>query len=406
MKALLHSVPVGKLVVLDLYAEVKPVWSTSDQFYGIPYIWCMLHNFAGNVEMYGILDSIASGPVEARISQNSTMVGVGMSMEAIEQNPIVYDLMSEMAFHYDKVDIETWINLYSERRYGKYIPSIQDAWKILHHTLYNCTDGYPDKNRDVIVYFPDVSPTSILTGDSYDLPHLWYSTPEVLHALQLFMASGDELSESKTYSYDLIDLTRQASAKYANQLFLEIIETYTIGDLYGVVRLSQKFLGLVEEIDTLLACHNGFLLGPWLESAKQLAQGKEQEKQFEWNARTQITMWFDNTEDEASLLRDYGNKYWSGLLRDYYGPRAELYFKFLIESLEKGGDFALKGWRREWIKLTKDWQKDTKIYPVESVGDALNISRRLYSKYLQNYQASYLPGKTRMPIAIEARDII
>lgn len=28
--------------------------------------------------------------------------------------------------------------------------------------------------------------------------------------------------------------------------------------------------------------------------------------QYEWNARTQITMWFDNTEDEASLLRDYG----------------------------------------------------------------------------------------------------
>lgn len=29
--------------------------------------------------------------------------------------------------------------------------------------------------------------------------------------------------------------------------------------------------------------------------------------QFEWNARTQITMWFDNTEEAASLLRDYGN---------------------------------------------------------------------------------------------------
>lgn len=28
--------------------------------------------------------------------------------------------------------------------------------------------------------------------------------------------------------------------------------------------------------------------------------------QFEWNARTQITMWFDNTKEEASLLRDYG----------------------------------------------------------------------------------------------------
>ena len=34
----------------------------------------MLHNFGGNIEMYGILDAISSGPVEARVSANSTMV--------------------------------------------------------------------------------------------------------------------------------------------------------------------------------------------------------------------------------------------------------------------------------------------------------------------------------------------
>jgi alpha-N-acetylglucosaminidase len=33
-------------------------------------------------------------------------VGVGMSMEGIEQNPIVYDLMSEMAFHHRQVDLQ------------------------------------------------------------------------------------------------------------------------------------------------------------------------------------------------------------------------------------------------------------------------------------------------------------
>lgn len=38
-QALLHSVPLGRLVVLDLYAEVKPIWVSSEQFYGIPYIW-------------------------------------------------------------------------------------------------------------------------------------------------------------------------------------------------------------------------------------------------------------------------------------------------------------------------------------------------------------------------------
>ncbi|URD75623.1 Alpha-N-acetylglucosaminidase (NAGLU) tim-barrel domain [Musa troglodytarum] len=138
------------MVVLDLFAEVKPIWITSKQFYGVPYIWkvlcfskcgCMLHNFAGNIEMYGILDAIALGPIEARTSENSTMVGVGMSMEGIEQNPVVYDLMSEMAFRHKPVDVKIWVDLYATRRYGRSVPALQDAWQILYHTLYNCTDG-------------------------------------------------------------------------------------------------------------------------------------------------------------------------------------------------------------------------------------------------------------------------
>ncbi|KAL0425652.1 UNVERIFIED_CONTAM: Alpha-N-acetylglucosaminidase, partial [Sesamum radiatum] len=123
MKALLHSVPFGKMIVLDLFADVKPIWKSSSQFYDTPYIWhvtdticfiylllekgyfvtlfllfyhpsasgclnsihvlayhsvtlcnrCMLHNFGGNIEMYGILDAVASGPIDARVSKNSTM---------------------------------------------------------------------------------------------------------------------------------------------------------------------------------------------------------------------------------------------------------------------------------------------------------------------------------------------
>lgn len=81
--------------------------------------------------------------------------------------------------------------------------------------------------------------------------------------------------------YDLIDLTRQALAKYANELFLDTIEAYKLDDLHAVAHLSQNFLGLVEDIDMLLGCHDGFLLGPWIESAKKLAQDEDQEKQVE-----------------------------------------------------------------------------------------------------------------------------
>lgn len=68
-------------------------------------------------------------------------------------------------------------------------------------------------------------------------------------------------------------------AKYANHLFVEVVGAYQVGDLRSVRRLSQKFLGLVDDMDILLASHDGFLLGPWLESAKNLAQDDQQRKQ-------------------------------------------------------------------------------------------------------------------------------
>ena len=47
-QALVQGVPQGRLVLLDLYAEVFPLWSRTQSFYGAPFIWCMLHNFGGN----------------------------------------------------------------------------------------------------------------------------------------------------------------------------------------------------------------------------------------------------------------------------------------------------------------------------------------------------------------------
>lgn len=81
-----------------------------------------------------------------------------------------------------------------------------------------------DKNRDVIVAFPDVDPAYILISktstigkhhgsnenllrraslneisNSFDRPHLWYSTSKAIHALELFLASRSQLSESNTF---------------------------------------------------------------------------------------------------------------------------------------------------------------------------------------------------------------
>lgn len=406
MKAILHSVPIGKMIVLDLFAEVKPIWKSSSQFYGVPYVWCMLHNFGGNIEMYGILDAISSGPIEAHLSKSSTMVGVGMCMEGIEQNPVVYELMSEMAFRNKIVQLEEWLKSYSYRRYGRGLYDIEEAWKILHRTIYNCTDGIADHNKDFIVEFPDLSPflmdpqitkedvQTILaqknnhrfsfreTNSNFPVPHLWYSTHEVINALKLFLDAGHDLQGSLTFRYDLVDLTRQVLAKLANQVYYDVMAAYFVNDANGLVLQSQKFIELIEDIDTLLASDGNFLLGTWLESAKKLAASHEERKQYEWNARTQVTMWYDTTRTNQSKLHDYANKYWSGLLKKYYLPRASAYFKYMSISLKSNMTFPLVRWREEWISYSNKWQAGDEPYSVQAEGDALAISKALFSKYL------------------------
>ncbi|XP_020532861.1 alpha-N-acetylglucosaminidase isoform X2 [Jatropha curcas] len=407
MKALLHSVPFGKMVVLDLFADVKPIWSNSSQFYGTPYVWCMLHNFGGNIEMYGILDAISSGPVDARVSENSTMVGVGMCMEGIEHNPVVYELMSEMAFRSEKVQVLEWLKSYSRRRYGKAVHHVEAAWKILHRTIYNCTDGIADHNTDFIVKFPDWDPSAnsgsevskeveihsflpipgtrrfLFQEPNSKLPraHLWYATQEVVNALQLFLDAGNDLLGSLTYRYDLVDLTRQVLSKLANQAYIDSIIAFQRKDANALNLHSRKFIQLIKDIDLLLASDDNFLLGTWLKSAKELAVNPSEMRQYEWNARTQVTMWYDTTKTNQSKLHDYANKFWSGLLKDYYLPRASIYFDHLLKSLKGNKKFKIEEWRKEWIEFSNKWQADTKLYPMKAKGDALAISKVLYEKY-------------------------
>jgi Alpha-N-acetylglucosaminidase (NAGLU) C-terminal domain len=78
-----------------------------------------------------------------------------------------------------------------------------------------------------------------------------------------------------------------------------------------------------------------------------------------------------------------GNKYWSGLLRDYYEPRARIYFEYLLSSMQTGKSFPLPDWRRDWIHLTNSWQKSRQVYPTKATGNAYNISRWIFDKYLR-----------------------
>ena len=53
IKAFVTGVDPGTLYILDLYAEMAPIFNMTESFYGTPFIWCMLGNFGGGTGIYG-----------------------------------------------------------------------------------------------------------------------------------------------------------------------------------------------------------------------------------------------------------------------------------------------------------------------------------------------------------------
>ncbi|XP_067002009.2 alpha-N-acetylglucosaminidase isoform X8 [Anabrus simplex] len=59
-QAFLTSVPIGRMIVLDLQSELVPQYFRLPSYYGQPFIWCMLHNFGGTLGMYGAAELVNS----------------------------------------------------------------------------------------------------------------------------------------------------------------------------------------------------------------------------------------------------------------------------------------------------------------------------------------------------------
>ena len=138
IEALLNAVPNDKMILLDLAAEIEPVWKRTNAFYGKPWIWNMLNNFGGNVNLFGRMQGVADGPAKAlNDSASGRLAGIGLTMEAIEQNPVIYELMMQHTWQSQPVQLDAWLSKYAQNRYGVKSDSLEKAWQILTQTAYN-----------------------------------------------------------------------------------------------------------------------------------------------------------------------------------------------------------------------------------------------------------------------------
>ena len=373
IKALLGAVPDDRMLILDLWSERYPVWSRTDAYYGKPWIWCMLHNFGQNITMSGNASSVAEGPAAAlRDPAAGKFMGIGLTMEGIEQTPVMYALMLENVWRDTPIDKDEFIHEYFGNRYGQDDPRAFKAWKILFGSVFENTqnNGGPESiitGRPTFKKNPGGTTTTRLHYDNSDLTEAW----------DLLVSAADSLGDRDGYRYDIVDITRQVLANHASDVQQKAAAAYHRKNLPEFEKYAAEFLALIDDMNRLLATRSEFLLGRWLEAAKHMGATPEEKALYEHNARNLLTLW----GNRECYLHDYACRQWSGMMSGFYRPRWEMFFDTATEALRSGKEMDGKAFEEKCTDWEWEWTESSESYPSTPSGDEIEECRHIYEKY-------------------------
>ena len=382
-EALLKGLDAQHTLVVDLWAECRPQWGgvasswkREKGFLDKPWIWSIIPSFGGNEGLYGKLNYYANDIPEALANpKKGALCGIGAAPEGMGTIPVVYDLLYEMAWRTTAPDVEKWLSAYQTRRYGSYDVNAAEAWRILGNTVYDCNTMQEGCSESIFCARPSLDPQ---TASSWGTSKLYYDPTALVKALDLLLKASNKLSASDAYNYDVTDITRQVLANYA-QIKIQKIRT-AVGkkDLAKFRVESNGFLELMRDQDLLLSTRKEFMLGTWIEFAHDKATNKEERKLYEWNARTQITVWGNREGSETGGLHDYANKEWSGLISDFYLPRWEIFFKSLSQQITGAPET-----KTDYYAWEEQWTHQQNSFPTRPKGNSVEVAKQMIQKYRQ-----------------------
>lgn len=385
-KAFVTGVPIGKMLILDLQSGLTPQYKRLHSYFGQPFIWCTLHNFGGQLGMYGYLSRVNTEVPKGRKFKNSTMIGIGIAPEGIDQNYIMYEFTLESPFRVNPTNLSEWVSKYAIRRYGIYKEIINTAWLLLKSTVYNY---HPEVSFRVsalgtklrVLRAGEHISKNILTRfpSLYLNEPFWYNKSIIFDVYKMFVSASNEhdISSSELFQHDLIDVTRQTIQTAISGLYFEIVKEYAESNLENFQDRVNTFLDLLDELDVILGSGKKFLLGNWLESAKKLAVNENETTWYEFNARNQITLWGPNGE-----IRDYAAKQWSGMIADFYKSRWLIFLQALNESIIENVPCNASLIKNQiFLSVEKPFGFDRKVYPTLPRGNTIQIIQEFSKKW-------------------------
>lgn len=377
---MIRDLPAGDMVVLDLFSESRPQWGDpasswyrKEGFGQHDWLFCMLLNYGGNVGLHGKMAHLIEEFYKAKDSSfGKTLKGVGMTMEGIENNPVMYELLCELPWREQRFSKDEWLEGYLKARYGKSDSQVSQAWMLLSNTIYNCPAASTQQgtHESILCARPSwkayqVSSWSEMSG--------YYDPADVIRAAGMMVDAAERFRGNNNFEYDLVDIVRQAVAEKGRLMYRVLVDAYKAGDRELFKLSSDRFLRLILMQDRLLATRPEFKVGRWLESARNLGSTEEEKDWYEWNARVQITTWGNRVAADDGGLHDYAHREWNGLLRDFYYLRWKTWLDEQLKSFEGGQPKAI-----DFYALEEPWTLKHNSYASEAEGNPVDIACEIY----------------------------
>lgn len=333
LAALVQKVPKGKILLLDLAVDYnKTVWNSEVNwdfykgFFGQPWIYSTIPNMGGKIGWTGDLEFYANGHLEVINSANrGNLVGYGTAPEGIENNEVIYELLTDARWSNDSILLRDWLKEYSINRYGNYTSGIKHYWDGLLNSVYASLEPHPRFNWQF-------RPGSVKKG-SIAMNEYTYD------AIEAFLNESDKFKDSPFYKADLAE----ATVMYVGgklELLVNMIETSILeGNLDKAKEMEYQFVALMEGMDKLLTLHPTLRLDKWLQFADRCGTTEKKKEQYLRNAKRIITVW-------GPPVDDYAARIWSGVIKEYYLPRWEFYF----DALKKQKDMNIyEDFEKKWV---------------------------------------------------------
>lgn len=365
----------------------------AEEFNNTPWVWGLLSNFGGNPSMHGQMQNMVDS-IKAARKDRKHMAGIGIISEAAFDNPVLYDLIFDLAWADESFDLDAWLNDYVIRRYGTDSENLQQAWDLLKDTVYDHGVRYTNelfgcKNK---------------APQNYGKQTISYDAKNLEKALELMVKEYPNLKNSETYLYDLTEMLRQHISNYAVITYNAILDAQSAKDLETFKALKADFLNAFDLLNTVQSMQPHQLAGEWIGRAEDRAASSDDftHDAFVMSAKALISSWGSRSSHRA--LKDYGWRNYEGMFVDLYKNIWEDYLNRVEANLETGAALNNKS-VSDYFDLYWKWNLSEQDYtrtPLTDTGEIESLIQTVMKECSVKGEDDLNAGNLALPAFISS----